>query len=136
MHRVLAQYEPGRDLSVREPLRNEAEDFDLARSEDLSARSRPPRTRRRPEVAQQLASTPRLRHGTDVVETCERECGLAHCRVRFIQGSEHPRELEPRTRQLEGGVARGEQLDGVLEPLSRRLLVTAGRRKEALREGN
>ena len=70
MHRVLAQHEPRRDLAIREPLRNEANDFDLARSEEFLPLSSPPGRWLRSEAMKYFASPRRLGHCADVVQTC------------------------------------------------------------------
>src|SRR6266545_2006535 len=112
---VLAQHQPRCDLAVCESLRDEAQDLELARRQDLIAVRSACRLRRRTEGAQKVASPRGLTSRPDLVEPTERKRRLANGRVLAAQEGIHPCQLEPCPRELEGPAARGEQIHGVLE---------------------
>ena len=131
---MLAEHEPRRYLAVRQALRDQAQDLELARGEELVPVRSSASASARPRAAAAAREPAPPRPSPDFVETPQRHRRLARGRVLTIQRGQHRREFEPRARKLEGSAARREELDRVLEPLARSLLVAGSRRDEPLRE--
>ncbi len=134
MDGVLAEHEALRDLCVREPLRDQPHDLELAASEELIAWYGGRGCRRPPKVSEQLPRPGRFGSRPDRVQTLECQHRLPRGCVLAARRGEHPREREPRAREFESGPARGEQVDGFLELRARGQIVARGCRYQSLAE--
>ncbi len=124
MDRVLAHDEALCDRSIREPLGEEGEHLALALRE-LAERSGDVR-------GEHPSRSLRLRFRAELGESVECCAGLAMGRLHPVQRDEACGELDPRRSSLVRCAASLVAVDGVLEQLSRAVMVAACRRQGAL----